>query len=140
MNHCVLEVEVKTSPTLRYTQDNKTPVAEVDVQFDALRKDDSPSEIKVVGWGSLAEDLQNRVKAGQRIVIEGRLRMNTVQRQDGSKEKKAEFTLSKIHNFSNPSSISTNKPIESTQKTASQEDNAEWNSSPLIPDTDDIPF
>jgi single-stranded DNA-binding protein len=51
----------------------------------------------VVGWGSLAQDLQNRVQVGQRLVLEGRLRMNTVTRQDGVKEKRAEFTLSRLH-------------------------------------------
>ena len=51
----------------------------------------------MVGWGSLAQDLQNRVQVGQRLVLEGRLRMNTVSRPDGVKEKRAEFTLSRLH-------------------------------------------
>jgi single-stranded DNA-binding protein len=37
------------------------------------------------------------VQVGQRLVVEGRLRMNTVARQDGIKEKKVEFTLARIH-------------------------------------------
>ena len=37
MNHCVLEVDVLQAPTLRYTQDNQTPIAEMDVGFDSLR-------------------------------------------------------------------------------------------------------
>lgn len=97
MNHCVLEVDVLQAPTLRYTQDNQTPIAEMDVGFDALRPDDPRGQLKVVGWGNLAQDLQNRVQVGQRLVIEGRLRMNTVPRQDGTKEKRAEFTLSRLH-------------------------------------------
>ena len=97
MNHCILEVEVKEAPKLRFTQDNKTPIAEMEVQFDGLRADDPPGALKVVGWGNMAEDLQNRVQAGQRLVLEGRLRMNTVPRQDGTKEKRAELTLSKLH-------------------------------------------
>ena len=39
MNHCVLEVEVSEAPTIRYTQDNQTPVAEMTVRFDGLRQD-----------------------------------------------------------------------------------------------------
>ena len=77
MNHCVLEVEVIEAPTVRYTQDNQTPIAEMAVRFDPLRADDPPGELKVVGWGNLAQDLQNRVQVGQRLVLEGRLRMNT---------------------------------------------------------------
>jgi single-stranded DNA-binding protein len=97
MNHCVLEVEVIDAPTVRYTQDNQTPIAEMSVRFDPLRDGDPPSELKVVGWGNLAQELQNRVQVGQRLLIEGRLRMNTVPRGDGMKEKRAEFTLARLH-------------------------------------------
>jgi single-stranded DNA-binding protein len=93
----LLEVEVMEAPQVRYTQDNQTPVAEMAVQIEGLRPDDPPGQLKVVGWGSLAQDLQNRVQVGQRLVLEGRLRMNTVTRQDGVKEKRAEFTLSRLH-------------------------------------------
>ena len=97
MNHCLLEVEVLEAPQVRYTQDNQTPVAEMAVQFEGLRPDDPPGQLKVVGWGNLAQDLQNRVQVGQRLVLEGRLRMNTITRQDGIKEKRAEFTLARLH-------------------------------------------
>ncbi len=97
MNHCLLEVEVLEAPQVRYTQDNQTPVAEMAVQIEGLRPDDPPGQLKVVGWGNLAQDLQNRVQVGQRLVLEGRLRMNTVTRQDGIKEKRAEFTLARLH-------------------------------------------
>jgi len=97
VNHCLLEVEVLEAPQVRYTQDNQTPVAEMAVQIEGLRPDDPPGQLKVVGWGNLAQDLQNRVQVGQRFVLEGRLRMNTVTRQDGVKEKRAEFTLARLH-------------------------------------------
>ncbi len=156
MNHCLLEVTVKVAPTIRYTQDNQTAIAEMDVSFDGLRSDDPPGSIKVVGWGNLAQELHERVGVGQRLILEGRLRMNTISRQDGSKEKKAELTLSKIHaglenNFS-PSSLknnSQNQPSKSSKvaqdskdpdKIDKNEGSVTWDSSPLIPDTDDIPF
>ena len=155
MNHCLLEVTVKVAPTIRYTQDNQTAIAEMDVAFDGLRSDDPPGLIKVVGWGNLAQELQSRVQVGQRLVLEGRIRMNTNTRQDGSKEKKAEFTLSKIHagaenNFAQ-SNVESNSQIQpSTSSKVLQDKNPDnikknedavtWDSSPLIPDTDDIPF
>jgi single-stranded DNA-binding protein len=97
VNHCLLEVEVLEAPQVRYTQDNQTPVAEMAVRFDGLRPEDPPGQIKVVGWGNLAQDLQNRAQAGQRLVVEGRLRINTVSRADGVKEKRAELTLARLH-------------------------------------------
>ncbi len=157
MNHCVLEVEVTKAPTVRYTQDNKTPIAEMEVSFAGLRAEDKPGEIKVVGWGNLAQDLQSNIAIGQKLVIEGRLRMNTVPRQDGTKEKKAELTLSRLHFLSkspsqnktrsdfssSPNSTSAPKPPQKnipTKEVQENEDNVGWNSSPLVPDTDDIPF
>ena len=167
MNQCVLEVEVIDAPTVRYTQDNQTPIAEMSVRFDALRDGDPPSELKVVGWGNLAQELQNRVQVGQRLLIEGRLRMNTVPRGDGMKEKRAEFTLARLHPIgaSTTSSSTANSstansapqgsqppsgssrperptPIAAPAATPkpSEPEPASWNSAPLVPDTDDIPF
>ena len=167
MNHCVLEVEVIDAPTVRYTQDNQTPIAEMSVRFDALRDGDPPSELKVVGWGNLAQELQNRVQVGQRLLIEGRLRMNTVPRGDGMKEKRAEFTLARLHPVgaspttsssappsaahSSPQGAPTPsgsaRPERPTPKAApaanpqrSEPEPTSWNAAPLVPDTDDIPF
>ena len=145
MNHCMLEVRVKKAPTVRFTQDNKTPLAEIEVEFESLRADDPPCALKVVGWGKLAEELQNTVQVNSKLVIEGRLRMNTVPRQDGTKEKQAEFTLSRIHPFSSNKSVSStpSKPQSSFNTDPENPLNNEgvkWDSSPLVPDTDDIPF
>jgi single-stranded DNA-binding protein len=163
----LLEVEVLEAPQVRYTQDNQTPVAEMAVQLDGLRPDDPPGQIKVVGWGSLAQDLQNRVQVGQRLVLEGRLRMNTVTRQDGVKEKRAEFTLSRLHPLGaatgSPASTAPGSapaparqaapapvrtaaapaPTPAPARAAAAEPPT-WNASPLVPDLpdgdDEIPF
>ncbi len=144
MNHCILEVIVKTAPTVRFTQDNKTPIAEIDAQFESLRADDPPSTIKVVGWGKLAEELKTKVQINSKLIIEGRLRMNSIPRQDGTKEKRTEFTLSRLHPLSPMTSSSAPfKPEPNTKNNSSapaESEGVKWDSSPLIPDTDDIPF
>ena len=168
MNHCLLEVEVLEAPQLRYTQDNQTPVAEMAVQLDGLRPDDPPGQIKVVGWGNLAQDLQNRVQVGQRLVIEGRLRMNTVTRQDGVKEKRAELTLARLHPLGGsaaaagmaPAPARAAAPMAAAAAPAGRAparaaaparqaapvpaETPTWNASPLVPDLpegeDEIPF
>lgn len=158
VNHCLLEVEVLEAPQVRYTQDNQTPVAEMAVQFDGLRPDDPAGQLKVVGWGSLAQDLQNRVQVGQRLMVEGRLRMNTVSRQDGVKEKRAEFTLSRLHPLgggaarpaspapasSAPAPVRAAAPAPVADAAAAQQQPPTWNASPLVPDLpegeDEIPF
>ena len=141
----MLEVLVKKTPIVRFTQDNKTPIAETVVEFDSLRADDPPCVIKVVGWGKLAEELQNTVQINSKLVIEGRLRMNTVSRQDGTKEKRAEFTLSRIHPFSSNSTLSsipsqTQSNLDNNSSDSLNSEGVKWDSSPLVPETDDIPF
>ena len=144
MNHCVLEVEVIDAPTVRYTQDNQTPIGEMTVRFDALRDGDPPGELKVVGWGNLAQELQSKVQVGQRLMLEGRLRMNTVPRQDGMKEKKAEFTLARMHPVgaaATPTNAASKSVAPPPSPAAKKEpEAANWNAAPLVPDTDEIPF
>ena len=161
MNHCLLEVEVLEAPQVRYTQDNQTPVAEMAVQMDGLRPDDPPAQLKVVGWGNLAQELQNRVQVGQRLMLEGRLRMNTVTRPDGVKEKRAEFTLARLHAIGagapapasssgpgpGPAPPASRAPARAPTPAAPVPQPASqaptWNTSPLVsdlPEEDDIPF
>ena len=152
------------APQVRYTQDNQTPVAEMAVQMDGLRPDDPPGQLKVVGWGNLAQDLQNRVQVGQRLVVEGRLRMNTVTRQDGVKEKRAEFTLARLHPLGAATATGHPTPGPASQprpaapapvraaapaaapaaRAVAAQEPPTWNTSPLVPDLpdgdDEIPF
>jgi single-stranded DNA-binding protein len=166
VNHCLLEAEVLEAPQLRYTQDNQTPLAELTVRIDGLRPDDPSGQLKVVGWGSLAQDIQNRLQVGQRLVLEGRLRMNTVPRPDGVKEKRAELILSRLHPLGDASAAAATpapaQPPPATPRSAPPQPRATaapavappppgiaapapiWDPSPLVPregpDDDDIPF
>jgi single-strand DNA-binding protein len=150
VNHCLLEVAVLEAPQLRYTQDNQTPVAEMLVQVDGLRPEDPPGQLKVVGWGNLAQDLQNRVQPGQRLMLEGRLRMATLTRADGVKEKRAEFTLARLHPLGAPApaaapapSAPVKAPVPAPVPQPPAQQAPTWNAAPLVPDLpdeDDIPF
>jgi single-strand DNA-binding protein len=97
MNSCILMAEVVQDPELRYTPDNQTPISEMWVQFAGLREEDPPSKLKVVGWGNLAQEIQERYHVGDRVILEGRLQMHTVERPEGFKEKRAELTAQRVH-------------------------------------------
>ena len=67
--------------------------------------------------------------------------MNSVTRKDGTKEKQPELTASKIHQ------IEPVAPINSDQKENNGSidkkeitKNSSWDSSPLVPEVDEIPF
>lgn len=96
MNQCILMAEVVQPPQTRYTPD-QTAIAEMVVQFPGLRPEDPAATLKVVGWGNLAQEVQERCKPGQSYVFEGRLRMSTFERPEGFKEKVAELNISRLY-------------------------------------------
>ncbi|ABA21668.1 Single-strand binding protein [Trichormus variabilis ATCC 29413] len=100
MNSCVLLAEIVQEPQLRYTSDNLA-VTEMLVQFPNSQKpDDPPATLKVVGWGNLATEIQQNYHQGDRVIIAGRLGMNTIERPEGFKEKRAELTVQQIQSIS----------------------------------------
>ena len=107
MNSCILMADVVEAPQLRYTSDTQTPIAEMWVEIPGLRDGEPPARLKVVGWGNLAQDIQERYHEGDRVIVEGRLGMNTVDRQEGFKEKRAELTAQRIHLLGAGATLST---------------------------------
>ena len=149
MNHCLIQAVINSAPQMRYTKENKTPIAEMTVNFKGLRNEDPVRELKVLGWGTIAQEMVGELKEGQNIVLEGRLRMNSITRKDGTKEKQPELTASRIHHISPGEQITsdrkeTNIPqsndSNSSDEKSENRDNSQWNSSPLVPEVDEIPF
>ena len=141
MNHCLIQAVINSAPQMRYTKENQTQIAEMIVNFKGLRSEDPARELKIIGWGNIAQGMVDELKEGQNIVIEGRLKMNTVTRKDGTKEKLPELTASKIHqispvNVDEPDQKENNGSIEKKEITK----NSSWDSSPLVPEVDEIPF
>lgn len=118
MNSCILMAQIIQDPELRYTSDNQTPIAQMLVQFPSLKAEDPPTTLKVVGWGNFAQEMKDNYAAGDRVVIEGRLGMNTIERPEGFKEKRAELTASRIHKLGADtelaSEVSTSSPTVQT--------------------------
>jgi single-strand DNA-binding protein len=149
MNQCILMAEVLDAPRLRFTQDNQTAVAEMLVQFEGIKPEDPATRLKVVGWGNLAQEVQDRCKVGDRLILEGRLRMSTIER-DGYKEKVAEMTLSRLHNMGAGGVLETvsgvptgqgNAPRPAAAKPAATPVSpSQVYSAPAAPEYDDIPF
>ena len=149
MNHCLIQAVINSSPQMRYTKENKTPIAEMTVNFKGLRDEDPSRELKVLGWGSIAQEMVEELKEGQNIVIEGRFRMNSVTRKDGTKEKQTELTASRIHHISpvekttsekKEANIPNRNNSNSSEEKSGNPENPQWNPSPLVPEVDEIPF
>lgn len=84
-------------PELRFTSDGQTPVANMLLEFDALKPSDPPQRLKAVGWRGLAEELNQNYQVGDQVIVQGSLRMDSFDRPEGFKEKRAELTISKIY-------------------------------------------
>jgi single-stranded DNA-binding protein len=110
MNNCILMADIIQNPELRYTSDTQTPIAEMMVQFPGSRPEDPPVTLKVVGWGNLAQEIQANYHQGERVIIEGRLTMNTIDRPEGFKEKRAELTAQRLHRLSGDTSLTAATP------------------------------
>ncbi|MEM9809489.1 MAG: single-stranded DNA-binding protein [Cyanobacteria bacterium P01_D01_bin.56] len=150
MNHCILMAEVVEAPQLRYTSDNQTPIAEFKVKIPGLRSEDSPSQFRAVGWGNLAQTIQESgYGAGDRVVIEGRLTMKSIDRPEGFREKQAEITVQRLHRITELQSMmlaeappvaegnSTSSDVRDSSATGSK---PPTNQSATTPDYDEIPF
>ena len=149
MNHCLIQAVINSTPQMRYTKENKTPIAEMTVNFKGLRDEDPLRELKVLGWGTIAQEMVEELKEGQNVVLEGRLRMNSVTRKDGTKEKQTELTASRIHHINPVEKITSdkketntfnNKVSNSSEENTKNTGNSQWDSSPLVPEVDEIPF
>lgn len=97
MNTCILMAEVITKPELRKTPDD-LDVANMMVEFPGLKEEEPTARLRVVGWGKLGVEMSENYQVGDRVVIEGRLAMNTIEK-DGLKEKRAELVVSHIYSM-----------------------------------------
>lgn len=109
MNSCILMAEIIKNPELRYTSDNQMAVTDMFVQFSpppGSRPDERSPTIEVVGWGKLATEIKENYKIGDRVTIEGRLEMITIER-DGYKEKRAKLVASQIYHLAIDTPLAT---------------------------------
>ena len=141
MNHCLIQAVINSTPQMRVTKENQTPIAEMIVNFKGLRSEDPTRELKILGWGNIAQEMVDELKEGQNIVIEGSLKMNSITRKDGTKEKQPELTASKIHQIETVGAMKSDQKENSgsIDKKESTK-NSSWDSSPLVPEVDEIPF
>ncbi len=151
MNSIVLMAEVLTDPEIRRTPDNQSSITSFLAQFAGGRNEEAPYRIKVVGWGNLADEIMEKYHKGDQVVVEGRLRLDTVDRGT-YKEKRTELVAQRVHGLGNTGSTAsisstppaTNAPARSPRATSPSPAPAPYVpvASPAAdaPDYDDIPF
>lgn len=139
LNSAILFCTVITAPETRQTPDNSNTIVSFLVQFAAPKPEDPPFRIKATAWNKLADEAIATIKNGSQVIIEGRLRLDTIDRGT-YKEKRTELVASRIHAIS---ATSQPMPVNYAQSVAP-------NVAPIIApqapnqqsqeDYDDIPY
>jgi single-strand DNA-binding protein len=145
MNSCIMMVQITEAAQLRYIQDNQLAIAEMKVQFPALRPEEPTAEVKAIGWGNTAQEIV-KYQVGDQVIVEGRWGMNRIQ-LEGYKETRAELTISKIYEMGSmgemtaaPAGMSAagGAPVAATAQTMSKAKKAPAPAEAA--DFDEIPF
>ncbi len=122
--------EIAQNPELRSTADNQMEIAEMFVQFLNAKPENPPALIKVVGWNNLAREIKEKYRQGDQVVIEGRLEMNTIDKPEGYKEKRAQLIASRIHPLGTTAPASVATPAAASSPPPAAEKAAEKTAAP----------
>ncbi len=98
----VLSGTVYRNPEKRFTGNN-IPVTSFTLNIDEKEQ----SLIRVIARGNNAETLEQAVSKGDKIVIEGRLQVSTIQGDDGTEKKVMEIDMSSFEVLSSSQSPSS---------------------------------
>ena len=105
MNSIVLHATATTDPELRHTPDGQSRIASFLIQFPAPKQEDPPFRLKVTAWNNLADKAMLEVARDSQVIIEGRLRIDTVDRGT-HKEKRTELVASNVYTIA-----ATSQPV-----------------------------
>ena len=91
MNKVLLIGRLTRDPELKYLQGSGTPVANFSVAVDReFTGKDGKKEVDFIDiqvWGKSAENCTNYISKGSKVAIQGSLRIDTYQNQEGEKRK-----------------------------------------------------
>jgi len=135
MNKVILLGRLTADPELRYTTGTNIPVCRfrlaVERPYTKQGEEKKTDFISCVAFGRLAENLEKYIRKGRRIVIEGRIQVDSYDRDDRSKGYSTSVIIERFY-------FADSKPGEQAQK-VSQPDPEMVGFEPLDSDND-LPF
>ncbi len=108
----VISGTVYRNPEKRFTGNN-IPVTTFTLNIDEKEQ----SLVRIVARGNNAETIEQSVSKGDKVVVEGRLQISSVQGEDGTDKKVMEIDLSSFEVISSSQSVSSS----SSSKNSSDE-------------------
>lgn len=135
MNNLILAIAFKSDPEIRTTNNDKS-YCQFMAEFQG-KPDAPPVSAKVTAWGNLAAEVQRDYRKGDRAIIEGRVQIDTIDRPEGFKEKRAAISISKIHSLGD---VAVKAVTKTESKAAIAEPPPPLEVPPSDADLDVIPF
>ena len=106
----VISGTVYRNPEKRFTGNN-IPVTTFTLNIDEKEQ----SLIRIVARGNNAEAIEQAVSKGDKIVVDGRLQITSIQGEDGSDKKVMELDLSSFEVLSGSQSVSSSSSSKSDE-------------------------
>jgi len=135
MNKVILLGRLTADPELRYTTGTNIPVCRfrlaVERPYTKQGEEKKTDFISCVAFGRLAENLEKYIRKGRRIVIEGRIQVDSYDRDDGSKGYSTSVIIERFY-------FADSKPGEQAQKVSQPE--PEMDGFEPLDSDDDLPF
>jgi single-strand DNA-binding protein len=135
MNKVILLGRLTADPELRYTTGTNIPVCRfrlaVDRPYTKQGEEKKTDFISCVAFGRLAENLEKYIRKGRRIVIEGRIQVDSYDRDDRSKGYSTSVIVERFH-------FADSKPGEQAQEVSQPE--PEMDGFEPLDSDDDLPF
>jgi len=135
MNLVILMGRTTKDIELRYTAQSNIPVARftlaVDRPYTKQGEEKKTDFISCVAFGRLAENLEKYIRKGRRIVIEGRIQVDSYDRDDRSKGYSTSVIVERFH-------FADSKPGEQAQEVSQPE--PEMDGFEPLDSDDDLPF
>ena len=132
MNKVILLGRLTADPELRYTSGTNIPICRfrlaVDRPYTKQGEEKKTDFISCVAFGRLAENLEKYIRKGRRIVIEGRIQVDSYDRDNRSKGYSTSVIVERFH-------FADSKPTQEVSQPEPEMDGFE----PLDSDVD-IPF
>ena len=134
MNHVVLVGRLTRDVELKYIQGSGTPVANFGVAVDReFTGKDGKKEVDFIDiqvWGKSAENCANYIGKGSLVAIQGSIRIDSYQDQEGNNRKITRVNANRVQFLDNKKEVQGNNVVPDGQFQDFQ----------TVDDTDDIPF
>jgi len=101
LNRVILTGRLATDPELRYTQTGRAR-ARFNIAVNQQYRDqegnlqETTTFIPIVVWGAQAESCANFLKKGRMVAVDGRLRIDTFETQEGERKKIVEVIAQRV--------------------------------------------